>query len=602
MKPQHTKNRKCSVAESDNNSTASTAKKMKQSILTNALQKSINLDKLIVNFVVDTMSPMSIVENKSFRALIEGAQQLTRPPKLMCRRTCNNKIADAYTEYKGNLKNKLKAAQYVCTTADIWSSSRRSYLGMTVHWIDSDTFARNSSSLACRRFKGSHTFDKIAELIIEIHEQYDLRLSKITKTVTDNGSNMVKAFKIFGKPDLETFTSGGPLLNVDLENFEVNITENLDNNNQQDDDDNDDILALHEFPEPQENDLYQLPNHERCATHTLHLIPARDIDKARHKNNSYRKLHDAAMAKCQAVWNVCSRSPKASEIYLEVTGKSPTSPCPTRWNSYYNCITDILQVQETINEALRKLGLPVLKEIEIQFLVEYVRTSKPIAEAIRSLEGDKEIYYGCLQPELIRMQKILASLEMDNPVYCGPLIEIIKESIEKRFEKFDLEDTRSKDSILAAVSYPFFKLKWVPKNKKEHVKELFITEVRKFKNENLKSGLQSQTSERKKEKSESYYMFQDSDSSATSEGGSANTTIDLETLQYLKDECTSLEMLNAYPTIKKVFLKYNTSLPSSAPVERLFSYGGMIMRPHRRKMSDDVFEQLVLLKSVINKN
>lgn len=577
---------------------------MKQSILTNALQKSINLDKLIVNFVVDTMSPMSIVENKSFRALIEGAQQLTHPPKLMCRRTYNNKIADAYTEYKGSLKNRLKAAQFVCTTADIWSSSRRSYLGMTVHWIDSDTFARNSSSLACRRFKGSHTFDKIAELIIEIHEEYDLRLSQITKTVTDNGSNMVKAFKIFGKPDLETDTSGGSLLNVDLENFEVNINENLDNNNQQDDDDNDDMLALHEFPEPQENDLYQLPNHERCATHTLHLIPARDIDKARHKNNSYRKLHDAAMAKCQAVWNICSRSPRASEIYLEVTGKSPTSPCPTRWNSYYNCITDILQVQETINEALKKLGLSVLKEIEIQFLVEYVRTSKPIAEAIRSLEGDKEIYYGCLQPELIRIQKILASLEMDNPVYCGPLIEIIKESIEKRFEKFDLEDPRSKDSILAAVSYPFFKLKWVPKNKKEHIKELFITEVRKFKKENLKSGLQSQTSERKKEKNESYYMFQDSDSSATSEGGSANTntTIDLETLQYLKDECTSLEMLNAYPAIKKVFLKYNTSLPSSAPVERLFSYGGMIMRPHRRKMSDDVFEQLVLLKSVINKN
>lgn len=226
---------------------------------------------------------------------------------------------------------------------------------------------------------------------------------------------MVKAFKIFGKPDLETDTSGGPLLNVDLENFEVNLNENLDNNNQQDDDDNDDMLALHECPEPQENDLYQLPNHERCATHTLHLIPARDIDKARHKNNSYRKLHDAAMAKCQAVWNICSRSPKASEIYLEVTGKSPTSPCPTRWNSYYNCITDILQVQETINEALRKLGLSVLKEIEIQFLVEYVRTSKPIAEAIRSLEGDKEIYYGCLQPELIRMQKNICFIRNGQP-------------------------------------------------------------------------------------------------------------------------------------------------------------------------------------------
>lgn len=107
--------------------------------------------------------------------------------------------------------------------------------------------------------------------------------------------------------------------------------ENLDNNIQQDDHDNDDVLVLNEFPESQGNDLYQLPNHERCASYTLHLIPARDIDKARCKNNSYRKLDDAVMAKCQAVWNLCARSPKASEIYLEVTGKSPTSRCPTRW-------------------------------------------------------------------------------------------------------------------------------------------------------------------------------------------------------------------------------------------------------------------------------
>ncbi|GBP19160.1 hypothetical protein EVAR_11481_1 [Eumeta japonica] len=116
------------------------------------------------------------------------------------------------------------------------------------------------------------------------------------------------------------------------------------------------------------------------------------INKVRSNNKSYRKVHDAAMAKCQAVWNLCARSPKACEIYLEITGKSPTSPCPTRWNSYYDCITDILKVQETINEVLRKLGLAVLKEIEVQFLIEYINTSKPISEAIRSLEGDKETF------------------------------------------------------------------------------------------------------------------------------------------------------------------------------------------------------------------
>ena len=66
------------------------------------------------------MSPISIIENKSFRALIEGAQKLQNPPKPLCRRTCNKKIADMCAEYKENLKTKLKTVDYVCTTADVW--------------------------------------------------------------------------------------------------------------------------------------------------------------------------------------------------------------------------------------------------------------------------------------------------------------------------------------------------------------------------------------------------------------------------------------------------------------------------------------------------
>ncbi|CAH0405814.1 unnamed protein product [Chilo suppressalis] len=96
-------------------------------------------------------------------------------------------------------------------------------------------------------------------------------------------------------------------------------------------------------------------------------------------------------------------------------------------------------------------------------------------------------------------------------------------------------------------------------------------------------------------------MFNDSDSSATSTDGNSSTCTDLETLQYLRDEDTSRNILNTYPTIKKFFLRCNTCLPSSAPVERLFSYGGMIMRPHRRNMSDALFEELVILKSLLNK-
>jgi len=47
-------------------------------------------------------------------------------------------------------------------------------------------------------------------------------------------------------------------------------------------------------------------------------------------------------------------------------------------------------------------------------------------------------------------------------------------------------------------------------------------------------------------------------------------------------------MLKHYANVKLVFMRYNTPIPSSAPVERLFSVAGLVRTAKRNRMSDHV--------------
>lgn len=70
----------------------------------------------------------------------------------------------------------------------------RSYLGITVHWINSTTLKRESAALACRRIKGRHTYDILAKAINSIFLEYHIQ-NKVCCATTDSGSNFVKAFR-----------------------------------------------------------------------------------------------------------------------------------------------------------------------------------------------------------------------------------------------------------------------------------------------------------------------------------------------------------------------------------------------------------------------
>lgn len=95
-------------------------------------------------------------------------------------------------------------------------------MGLTVHWLTPD-LVRKSACLAVRRVIGTTSYEVLAKLLESVHAEFGI-INKLTATITDNGSNFVKAFRVFGikpgddvSPDFEApfYLTNDPLAGVD---------------------------------------------------------------------------------------------------------------------------------------------------------------------------------------------------------------------------------------------------------------------------------------------------------------------------------------------------------------------------------------------------
>lgn len=91
-----------------------------------------------------------------------------------------------------------------------------------------------------------------------------------------------------------------------------------------------------------------------------------------------------------------------------------------------------------------------------------------------------------------------------------------------------------------------------------------------------------------KDKGKNFFCFEDDDETYT--------TVETEVMSYLKSADTKMDMLKQFPTIMEICLKQNAATPSSAPVERLFSLGSLVLTPKRNRLSDQRFEKLLLMR------
>lgn len=189
--------------------------------------------------------------------------------------------------------------------------------------------------------------------IIQIHLFYKI-LSKVTATLTDNGSNLLKAFKMYQLVDTRRgwrwiyWHNRGPLQ-----------------------------WTWWSF--------FFLPPHQRCASHSVNLITTNDVEKWLLASPDTRAIYRSGIAKCVVqhsgprpgtpLWHQ-----SLQRMWIVENLMVPTS---IWWNSFYEVVSRITEISIIDwNASCIKMGIKGFTNKEYQFLRAYCVVIKPLTLAL----------------------------------------------------------------------------------------------------------------------------------------------------------------------------------------------------------------------------
>jgi hypothetical protein len=483
--------------------------------------------KAILNFVVDDMLPLSVVESHAFQHFC----QCLRPDLQMpCRNTITNDILEAKRKLLKGMQDEFSSVQLrnpsvtmpFSTSFDLWSARNRSYLGMTTNWIDEKSLLFKSKTLACQRFPAPHTYDRIARVVLDVHAKYGID-SAVAHVVTDNGSNMIKCAEVgFLEEKWKELQEEGSLDDLTIEFTDV-----------------DEILQA----EVEVSD--ELPSSHRCASHTLNLIADYDLNKfvaslptstARGgcENSNFKKLYRELESKTTALWNAIGRSNNACDEMDKVLGGRLVMKNDTRWNSKYDALKSIKKFgQFKINQLMTSLDIPPITSSQWKWLLDFISYMGPMAKGLDILQGDN-VGAGYVIPSVRAIKTKIQNLS-SNSECMSCLRDFLLKRVEERFSKWEL----SSHFLMAAVLYPKFKdLSWATEEEKKIIRDRLRTEA---------ADADLHSSEEKSLNSE------ESDDDFFAATQKTNTEVD----RYLLDPRNDLQMLHDYPALKSLFIMYN---------------------------------------------
>lgn len=367
-------------------------------------QKAIS-NAILSDLIIDCNFPLSIVENKSFRHFLAVLDSKYTP---VCRRTLTTKTESLAEERRSKLKTQLSNTDYVSVTVDIWSDRKmRGFLGVTVHWMerDAERVQLKTNLLACNRFKGSHTAERICDQFEAICDEYNIK-AKLDYIISDNAANMRKAFTVCFPSEQEEDDDAG---------------DNLD-----------DPELWHDLTlEDQQTVDAAMAKKQRlqCFAHTLQLVVGDGLKET--------KVACPSLSKLSKLSSLLHTSTTFKDIFDGEFGEHRGIPAAvsTRWNSTLRQVKAVLHCdQQKLCAVLEKAGHKELSFTprEWNLLKELVDILKPFGEATDLTQGDKVITISAVVPSVLSLNHHLEKLKPQVRFLSG-LVRGLQASLKKRF-------------------------------------------------------------------------------------------------------------------------------------------------------------------------
>lgn len=156
--------------------------------------EQISKEKMIAHWIGRSGLPARTVEDDDFILMIESIDKKLAVPK---KTKINNLVYQLYNDEKQKFREQLTTARKINLGMDIWTKRglTASFLAISACYFCTQEEKAKHILLNLVQLSHPHTADCIKTCVDRCTQEWGIPKNKILTVITDNGSNMVAAFK-----------------------------------------------------------------------------------------------------------------------------------------------------------------------------------------------------------------------------------------------------------------------------------------------------------------------------------------------------------------------------------------------------------------------